>query len=77
MLYEVITYSGNFLGARIIFRMMILLRSFTMSTKKFFQLLVLVSVLVASFATTASAKAAYYCGTSVTVVSGDTLRKIV
>jgi len=47
-----------------------------MSTKKFFQLLVLVSVLVASFATTTGAMAAYYCGTSVTVVSGDTLRKI-
>jgi len=47
-----------------------------MSTKKFFQLLVLVSMLVASFATTTSASAAYYCGTSVTVVNGDTLRKI-
>ena len=47
-----------------------------MSTKKFFQLIVLISVLVASFATTAGASAAYYCGTSVTVISGDTLRKI-
>ena len=47
-----------------------------MSTKKFFQLLVLVSVLVASFATTTGASAAYYCGTSVTVVRGDTLREI-
>lgn len=47
-----------------------------MSTKKFFQLLVLVSVLVASLATTTGAMAAYSCGTSVTVVKGDTLRKI-
>ena len=47
-----------------------------MSTKKFFQLFVLVSVLVASFATTTGAAAAYSCGTSVTVASGDTLRKI-
>jgi peptidoglycan endopeptidase LytE len=47
-----------------------------MSTKKIFQLFVLVSVLVASFATTTSAMAAYSCGVTVTVVSGDTLRKI-
>jgi len=47
-----------------------------MSTKKFFQLLVLVSVLVASFATTTSALAAYTCGPTVTVARGDTLRKI-
>lgn len=47
-----------------------------MSTKNFFQLLVLVSVLVASLATTTGAMAAYSCGTSVTVVKGDTLRKI-
>ena len=47
-----------------------------MSIKKIFQLLVLVSVLVASFTTTTGAMAAYSCGTSVTVVSGDTLRKI-
>jgi len=47
-----------------------------MSTKKFIQLLVLISVLVTSFATTTAVKAAYYCGTSVTVVKGDTLRKI-
>src|SRR5687768_14667194 len=45
-----------------------------MNTKKFLQLFVLVSVLLASFATTSSAFAA--CGTSVTVVSGDTLLKI-
>jgi len=47
-----------------------------MFTKRFFQLFVLLSVLVASFATTSGASAAYYCGASVTVVSGDTLRKI-
>jgi LysM repeat protein len=47
-----------------------------MSTKKFFQLFVLISVLVASFASTTAASAAYYCGPTVTVLSGDTLRKI-
>jgi LysM repeat protein len=47
-----------------------------MSTKKFFQLIVLISVLVASFATTTGVSAAYSCGMSVTVVQGDTLRKI-
>jgi LysM repeat protein len=47
-----------------------------MSTKKFFQLFVLISVLVASFASTTAAFAAYSCGPTVTVVSGDTLRKI-
>ncbi|HXD09069.1 MAG TPA: LysM peptidoglycan-binding domain-containing protein [Anaerolineales bacterium] len=46
-----------------------------MNTKKIFQFVVLVSMLVASFATTTSAFAAS-CGTGVTVVSGDTLRKI-
>jgi len=51
-----------------------------MNTKKFSQLFVLLSVLLASFASTSSAFAApapaEQCGTSVTVVSGDTLRKI-
>jgi len=47
-----------------------------MSTKKFLQLLVLISLLVASFATATGASAAASCGTSVTVVKGDTLRKI-
>ena len=48
-----------------------------MSTKKFFQLFVLISVLIASFATVTSASAAAYsCGMTVNVVSGDTLRKI-
>ena len=46
-----------------------------MNTKKVFQLFMLVIVLVAAFATTTSAFAAG-CGTGVTVVSGDTLRKI-
>jgi LysM repeat protein len=52
----------------------------SMNTKKLFQLFVLLSVLLASFASTSSAFAAPapagQCGTSVTVVSGDTLRKI-
>lgn len=47
-----------------------------MSTKKFLQLLVLVSLLVASFAMATGASAATFCGTGVTVVKGDTLRKI-
>ena len=51
-----------------------------MNTRKFLQLFVLLSVLLASFASTSSAFAAPasagQCGTSVTVVSGDTLRKI-
>jgi len=47
----------------------------SMNTKKVFQFIVLVSMLIASFATTTSAFAAS-CGTGVTVVSGDTLRKI-
>jgi len=46
-----------------------------MNTKKSLQLFVLVAVLLASFASTSSVFAAS-CGTSVTVVSGDTLRKI-
>lgn len=46
-----------------------------MHTKKAFQLFVLVAMLFTSFATTTSVFAAG-CGTGVTVVSGDTLRKI-
>ena len=46
-----------------------------MNTKIFLQLFILAAVLLASFASTSSAFAAS-CGTSVTVVSGDTLRKI-
>jgi LysM repeat protein len=52
----------------------------SMNTKKLLQLFILVAVLLASFASTSSAFAAPasagQCGTSVTVVSGDTLRKI-
>jgi len=52
----------------------------SMNTPKFLQLFVLLSVLLASFASTSSAFAAPaltgQCGTSVTVVSGDTLRKV-
>jgi LysM repeat protein len=52
----------------------------SMNTRKSLQLFVLVAVLLASFASTSSALAAPasagQCGTSVTVVSGDTLRKI-
>jgi len=51
-----------------------------MNTKKLFQLFVLVAVLLALFASTSSAFAAQapagQCGTSVTVVRGDTLYKI-
>ena len=51
-----------------------------MNAKKFLQLFVLMAILVASLATTHSAFAqqgsAGQCGTSVTVASGDTLRKI-
>lgn len=48
-----------------------------MSTKKSFQLFVLISVLVATLATVSGASAAAYsCGSTVTVVSGDTLRTI-
>lgn len=47
----------------------------SMNTKKVFQFFVLVSMLLASFATTTAAFAAG-CGTSVIVASGDTLLKI-
>ncbi|MBN2117923.1 MAG: LysM peptidoglycan-binding domain-containing protein [Anaerolineales bacterium] len=46
-----------------------------MNTKKFLQLFVLIAMLLTSLAFTSPAYAAW-CGTSVTVVSGDTLRKI-
>jgi LysM repeat protein len=52
----------------------------SMNTRKFLQLFVFTTVLLASFASTTSTLAAPAsegpCGTSVTVVSGDTLRKI-
>jgi peptidoglycan DL-endopeptidase LytF len=47
----------------------------SMNTKKLLQLFVLLTMLLAMFATTSSAFAAG-CGSSVTVVSGDTLFKI-
>ena len=52
----------------------------SMNTKMFLKSLILMTVLLASFASTTAAFAAPasagQCGTSVTVVSGDTLRKI-
>src|SRR5215208_8454060 len=52
----------------------------SMNTKKFLQSFVLIAMLLASLASTSSAIAAPalngQCGTSVTVASGDTLRKI-
>ena len=47
-----------------------------MLSKKSLQFLLLLAVLLSSFAATPSAFAASSCGTSVTVVSGDTLYKI-
>lgn len=47
-----------------------------MNTKKLVQLLVLMAIVISAFATTSSAFAASGCGASVTVVKGDTLRKI-
>lgn len=47
-----------------------------MSTKKFVQLFLLLALVTASFMTTTAARAAYACGTSYTIVNGDTLRKI-
>lgn len=47
-----------------------------MITKRILIFVLLAAVLVATFATTSSAFAAAGCGSSVTVVKGDTLRKI-
>jgi peptidoglycan DL-endopeptidase LytE len=47
-----------------------------MNAKKYFQLILLVAIVIASFATTKTAFAASACGTSYYVISGDTLRKI-
>ena len=47
-----------------------------MNVKKCFQFILLVAIVVASFATTNAAFAASTCGTNYYVVSGDTLRKI-
>ena len=44
--------------------------------KKLIQSFIILAMLVGMFATTGAAFAASSCGTSVTVVSGDTLRKI-
>jgi len=48
----------------------------SMNAKKYLQLFILVTMLIAAFATTSPAFAAAGCGSSVTVVSGDTLYKI-
>src|SRR5512139_3678753 len=48
----------------------------SMNTKKFLQVFVLIAMLFASLAFTSPAFADTWCGTSVTVQSGDTLRKI-
>ncbi len=47
-----------------------------MSTKQFVQILLLVAVMLSSLLTTQTAAAASSCGTSYTIVQGDTLRKI-
>ncbi len=47
-----------------------------MSTKKFVQLFLLLALAVTSFMTTTAAQAASSCGTSYTIVKGDTLIKI-
>lgn len=47
-----------------------------MSAKKFVQLLLLLALVAASFMTTTAAQAASSCGTSYTIVKGDTLTKI-
>lgn len=47
-----------------------------MNAKKIVQLIVLVAIVLSAFATTSSAFAASGCGSSVTVLQGDTLRKI-
>ncbi len=47
-----------------------------MNTKKFLSSIILMAVLVATFASSSSAFAAAACDTGVIVVSGDTLRKI-
>ena len=68
--------SGNFFVFKLIYILVYNEMEVSMNTKKFLMLLVLAAVLVATFATTSSAFAAAGCGSSVTVVKGDTLRKI-
>jgi LysM repeat protein len=48
----------------------------SMNTQKFLQSFVLMAMLLAMFATTSAAYADSGCGSSVTIVKGDTLRKI-
>ena len=48
----------------------------SMNTKKFLQFVILMAVLVVTFASSGAAFAAAACDTGVIVVSGDTLRKI-
>ena len=64
----------NFFEAKIILSMVLYEMEVSMN-KKLLQTFVLAALLVSMFASTGSAFAAG-CGTSVTVVSGDTLRKI-
>jgi len=66
---------GNILQVKYIITHDDLEMEVSMNTKKVFQLFVTVAMLVASLATTTSAFAAS-CGSSVTVVRGDTLGKI-
>jgi LysM repeat protein len=47
-----------------------------MKAKNIFQMILLIAILVSSLATTNAVFAASACGTSYTVISGDTLRKI-
>jgi tyrosinase len=47
-----------------------------MSTKKFAQLFLLLALVATTFMTTTAARAASSCGTSYTIVKGDTLQKI-
>jgi LysM repeat protein len=48
----------------------------TMNAKKYFQIILSLAILMSSFATTSAAFAASACGTSYTVISGDTIRII-
>lgn len=68
--------NGNFWRAFSIYQVFFINEmEVSMNTRKFLQLFILVAVVVATFATTSSVYAAG-CGSSVTVVKGDTLRKI-
>jgi peptidoglycan endopeptidase LytE len=67
--------TGNFFDLNFIFAVVLYEMEVSMNHKKLLQSFVIVAMLLAMFASTGSAFAAG-CGTSVTVVSGDTLRKI-